>query len=65
MSSGYLDRDTERDIVVHSMGGDTCDFCADAGDDCAHYSEVIASVVVCIEEYVHPDCCLRVVSGLL
>ncbi|KAF4768189.1 hypothetical protein N7455_000321 [Penicillium solitum] len=65
MSSGHLDRDTERDIMVHSMGGDASDSCADAGDGCAHYSEVIASVVICIEEYVHPDCCSTVVCGLL
>ncbi|KAJ5503522.1 hypothetical protein N7463_006396 [Penicillium fimorum] len=65
MFSGYLDRDAQREIVVHSMTSDADDSCADAGDDCAHYGEVITSVVARVEEYVHPVRYSRVVFGLL
>ncbi|KAJ5206773.1 hypothetical protein N7472_003221 [Penicillium cf. griseofulvum] len=43
MFSRHLDRDTQRDIVVHSMASDAGDSCADAGDDCVHYGDVVAS----------------------
>lgn len=65
MFSRHLDRDTERDIVMHGMASDTDDSCADASDDCAHYGEVVASVVACVEEYVHPLCSSRAIFGFL
>jgi hypothetical protein len=65
MFTRHLDRDAERDIVVHSMAGDTDNSCADAGEDCAHYGEVVASVVMRVEEYIHPFRCSGVVFGLL
>ncbi|KAJ5374121.1 hypothetical protein N7517_006127 [Penicillium concentricum] len=60
MFPGYLDRDAKRVIVVHCMTSDADDSGADTGDDCAHYGEIIASIVVCVEEYVHPVRCSRV-----
>lgn len=51
--------------MVHSMASDADDSGADAGDDCAHYGEVVASVVARVEEYVHPVGYSRVVFGLL
>lgn len=65
MFSGDLDWDAEWDIVMHSMASDTDDPSADAGEDCAHYCEVVAGVVMRVEEYIHPFCCSGIVFGLL
>lgn len=50
---------------MHSMASDTDDPSADAGEDCAHYCEVVAGVVMRVEEYIHPFCCSGIVFGLL
>ena len=50
---------------MHGMASDANDSCANAGNDCAHDGEVVASVIASVEENVHPVCGSRVVFGIL
>ena len=51
--------------MVHSMASDTDDSGADTSENCAHYGEVVTSVVVNVEEDIHPFRRSGVIFGLL